>query len=165
MQVLTDSKPCVQAFHRLCKGQFSASARVSTFLSTLSSYPVNLSHIPGKANLSSDYSSRHPVGCDTENCQICKFVESTAESVVVNAVSVDEILSGTVPMPYLNKTAWRSAQHACGDLRRVYMSTNYATPLRPSRLRCSSNHRPCLLRLLVVLSLLTYYADASKKYA
>ena len=95
LQVLSDSKPCVQAFQRLCKGQFSASARVSTFLSTLSSYPVSLAHIPGKDNTSSDYSSRHPVQCDSECCQICKFVESTAESVVVNAVSVDEVLSGT----------------------------------------------------------------------
>ena len=131
LQVFTDSKPCVQAFQRLCKGQFSASARVSTFLATLSSYPVNIAHIPGKANSSSDYSSRHPAQCDAEDCQICKFVESTAESVVVNAVSVNDILSGTAPMPFLNKNAWRSAQHACGDLRRVYAHLTQGT--RPSK--------------------------------
>ena len=33
LEVLTDSKPCVQAFAKLRRGQFSASARVSTFLS------------------------------------------------------------------------------------------------------------------------------------
>lgn len=34
--ILTDSKPCVQAFEKLCRGEFSASPRVSTFLSTVS---------------------------------------------------------------------------------------------------------------------------------
>ena len=127
IQVLTDSKPCVQAFQRLCKGEFSASARVSTFLSTLSSYPVVVAHLPGKANFSSDYSSRHPVECNAEGCQICKFVELTANSVVVNAITVTDILSGVAPMPYLNKAAWRSAQHACVDLRRVYAHLVHGT--------------------------------------
>ena len=33
--ILTDSKPCVQAFDKLCRGEFSASPQVSTFLSTV----------------------------------------------------------------------------------------------------------------------------------
>ena len=60
VRILTDSKPCVQAFNKLCKGEFSASARVSTFLSQLSSYNVSLHHIKGELNAASDYSSRHP---------------------------------------------------------------------------------------------------------
>ena len=32
IQILTDNKPCVQAYKKLLKGQFSASARLSTFL-------------------------------------------------------------------------------------------------------------------------------------
>lgn len=130
LQVLTDSKPCVQAYHRLCEGQFSASARVSTFLSTLSSHRVSVNHLPGSANSSSDYSSRHPVQCDSINCQICKFVESTATS-VVNAISVNDVLSGSVTLPFLNKAAWRSAQHDCADLRRTYAHLTQGT--RPSR--------------------------------
>ena len=66
MQILTDSKPCVQAFKRLCEGQLSASSRVSTFLSTLSSHRVTVAHIPGVANSTSDYSSRHPQECDNK---------------------------------------------------------------------------------------------------
>ena len=31
--ILTDSKPCVQAHEKLCRGEFSVSPRVSTFLS------------------------------------------------------------------------------------------------------------------------------------
>ena len=36
--ILTDSQPCVQAFKKLCRGEFSASPRVSTFLSVLSRF-------------------------------------------------------------------------------------------------------------------------------
>ena len=36
--ILTDSKPCVQAYEKLCRGDFSASPRVSTFLSTVGRY-------------------------------------------------------------------------------------------------------------------------------
>ena len=45
MQIVSDSKPCVQAYQRLCQGQFSASAQISTFLSTLSSYNISVQHI------------------------------------------------------------------------------------------------------------------------
>ena len=34
--ILTDSKPCVQAYEKLCRGEFSASPRVSIFLSVVS---------------------------------------------------------------------------------------------------------------------------------
>ena len=36
--ILTDSKPCIQAYEKLCRGEFSTSPRVSTFLSTVSRY-------------------------------------------------------------------------------------------------------------------------------
>jgi hypothetical protein len=40
--VLTDSKPCMQAFEKLCRGEFSSSPRVSTFIST---YQVSIRHV------------------------------------------------------------------------------------------------------------------------
>ena len=131
LQVLTDSKPCVQSYKRLCQGQFSASARVSTFLSTLSSHKVNVSHIPGKSNTISDYSSCHPIECHDEKCQICKLVESVAASPVVNLVTVSDVFSGNSSMPFLNKVAWRSAQHDCADLRCAYAHLSQGK--RPSR--------------------------------
>ncbi|KAL2098321.1 hypothetical protein ACEWY4_007528 [Coilia grayii] len=39
--VLTDSTPCVQAYEKLCRGEFSARSRVSTFLSTASRFHVS----------------------------------------------------------------------------------------------------------------------------
>ena len=56
--VLTDSKPCVQAIDKLCRGEFSASPRVNSFLTTVSRYQVNLQHLAGKADLPSDFTSQ-----------------------------------------------------------------------------------------------------------
>ena len=130
LQVLTDSKPCYQAFQRLCSGHFSASARVSTFLSTLSSYNVRVLHIPGKNNTSSDFSSRNPRECNDESCQVCSFVNNTATS--VHAVTtLSDVLSGSASMPYKNSSAWKSAQHNCPDLRKTFAHLTQGT--RPSR--------------------------------
>ena len=49
-QVLSDSRPCVQAYEKLLKGQFSTSARVSTFITVLSRYQCQLQHIAGSSN-------------------------------------------------------------------------------------------------------------------
>ena len=129
-QVLTDSKPCYQAFQRLCTGHFSASARVSTFLSTLSSHNVQVLHIPGKNNTSSDFSSRHPRECNDESCQVCSFVNNTVAS-VHTITTVSDVLAGNASMPYKNTTAWKSAQHNCPDLRKTYAHLTQGT--RPSR--------------------------------
>ena len=118
-QVLTDSKPCTQAWDKLRKGLFSASARVSTFLSTLASSNVSLCHIKGSLNKISDYGSRNPSECDDMSCQICKFVQDTASSVVF-AISVTDILQGTARMPYLSSNSWKSAQQNDPCLRKAY---------------------------------------------
>ena len=130
LQVLTDSKPCVLAYRRLCQGQFSASARVSTFLSCLSSHNVIVCHIAGIANPSSDFSSRHPQQCDDNSCEICKFVQQTADS-VVNAVAVSDIIAGNAQLPFLNRNAWKAAQQNCPDMRRAFAHLTQGT--RPSR--------------------------------
>ena len=52
--VLTDSKPCVQEFEKLGRGEFSASPRVTTFLATISRYSLTVRHLAGSANLPSD---------------------------------------------------------------------------------------------------------------
>jgi len=44
VQVLTDSLPCVQAFNKLCRGEFSSSARISSFLSVLGRYKISLQY-------------------------------------------------------------------------------------------------------------------------
>ena len=118
-QVLTDSRPCVQALEKLKRGLFSTSARVSTFLSTLSALNVSLCHIPGKQNIIADYGSRNPVTCNEPNCQICRFIQESADSVVFN-VSVSDVLERRVKMPYMSPSAWKSAQQSDGIMRKAY---------------------------------------------
>ena len=130
VQILTDNKPCVQAFDKLRKGEFSASARVSTFLSQLSSYNVSVHHIKGELNASSDYSSRNPSECYNKSCQICKFVEETAAS-AVRSLNVADVLSGNLRMPFTSTNAWKSAQQDSHDLRRAFAHLSHGT--KPSK--------------------------------
>ena len=44
----TDQLPCVMAFNRSKRGAFSSSARISTFLTTISQLNVEIIHEPGK---------------------------------------------------------------------------------------------------------------------
>ena len=128
--VYTDSKPCVQAHNKLLKGHFSASARISSFLSCLSEYNVTLTHIKGSDNVISDYGSRNPQPCEDSSCQICKFVKEIIDE-VVRAVEVSDVIKGNARMPFLNKQAWLSAQQECHELRRAVAHLRAAT--RPSR--------------------------------
>ena len=76
-EVLTDSRPCVQAYEKLKRGEFSASSRVTTFLSTVSRYSVHVRHIAGVENLPSDYASRTLKECWT---LVAKFANSLLNS-------------------------------------------------------------------------------------
>ena len=128
-KILTNSKPCKEAHDRLRNGYFSASARISTFLSTLSTYNVTVEHVRGTCNKSSDYSSRNPQECLDKECQICKFVHEQTTATVRSTVS--DILLGALKMPFTNQVAWKSAQHECKTLRRVYAHLTQGT--RPAK--------------------------------
>ena len=70
----TDSQACVLAWKRSQRGAFSSSSRIASFLTGLSSLPVELKHKPGKAMCTSDYASRHPPMCQAPKCQICSGI-------------------------------------------------------------------------------------------
>ena len=128
--VLTDSKPCVQAIDKLCRGEFSASPRVTLFLTTVSRYQVHLQHLAGRANLPSDFTSRNAPDCSEPNCQICNFVHEMEDSVVRN-VSIHDILNNKSNLPFTSRSAWRQIQNNCPDLRRVHAHLKQGT--RPSK--------------------------------
>ena len=129
-QILTDSRPCVQSWQKLLRGEFSSSARVATFLSTLSDYKVELQHLKGSMNLPSDFQSRNPPVCTSRSCQICKFVEEIGDS-VVRKITVESILTGRAEVPYSNRAAWRDVQMGCSDLKRVHAHLTSGT--RPTQ--------------------------------
>ncbi|XP_073234993.1 uncharacterized protein [Porites lutea] len=128
--ILTDSKPCVQAYEKLCRGEFSASPRVSTFLSVVSRYQASVRHVSGAAILPSDFASRNAAACDNETCQVCSFISRTRDS-VVRAVSVQDVLQGNVRLPFTSRPAWVSVQSECPDLRRTHAHLVQGT--RPSK--------------------------------
>ncbi|XP_068706826.1 uncharacterized protein [Montipora foliosa] len=127
---LTDSKPCVQAFDKLCRGQFSSSPRVTSFLSSVSRYQITLLHLAGSANLPSDFASRNAPACDDPRCQVCSFV-SEAEDLAVRPISVHDVLSGKTSLPFTSRSAWLQSQLECPDLRRVHSHLKQGT--RPSK--------------------------------
>ena len=128
--VLTDSKPCVQAFEKLCRGEFSASPRVSTFLSTVSRYQASVRHVSGSAILPSDFASRNALPCEDLACQECNFVNRTEESVVLRT-STQDILAGASRLPFTSRTSWLAIQSECPDLRRTRAHLHQGT--RPSK--------------------------------
>ena len=125
-QLLTDSRPCVQAYDKLKRGEFSTSSRVTTFLSTVSRYLVHVRHIAGIDNLPSDFASRNPIECRNPSCQICKFIAKLEDS-VVRTTNVDAVLEGSVHMPFTSRAAWQATQQDCSDLRRTHAHLSQGT--------------------------------------
>ncbi|XP_053402590.1 uncharacterized protein LOC128557938 [Mercenaria mercenaria] len=128
--VLTDSQPCVQAIQKLYRGEFSASPRVTSFLSIVSRYQVSVKHLAGSANVPSDFASRNAPECTEEKCQICTFIQVMEDS-VVRSIKVDDILNETSRLPFTTRSAWRDIQADCPDLRRVHSHLKQGT--RPSK--------------------------------
>ena len=88
-RILTDSKPCVQAYQKLCRGEFSASPRVTTFLATVSRYQATIQHIAGIVNLPDDHASCNAAECTEPTCQICSFIKLSKVSVVRRTTTQD----------------------------------------------------------------------------
>lgn len=113
--VLTDSQPCFQAVKKLCRGKFSASPRVTFFLTTVSRYQVSLQHLTGRANLPLDFASRNGPECHKPHNRNCSFIHKTENSVVCG-ISIQEILDNTMPLAFTSRPAWFSVQNVCPDL-------------------------------------------------
>ncbi|CAC5388138.1 unnamed protein product [Mytilus coruscus] len=124
--VLTDNKPCVQGFEKLCRGEFSASPRVTSFLSVVSRYQVSVNHLSGRANIPSDFASRNAPLCTEPNCQNCCFISRTEDS-VVRAVSIQDLLNDEFRLPFTTRSAWINIQSECPDLRRTHAHLKQGT--------------------------------------
>lgn len=129
-QILTDSKPCAQAYDRLLRGEFSASPRITTFLSTVARYHVTIRHLAGTSNLPSDFASRNAPPCQAPQCQICSFIQSTSQATVL-LISPEDVIAGTTKAPFTTRSTWLSIQSECRDLRRACAHLKQGT--RPSR--------------------------------
>jgi hypothetical protein len=117
--VLTNSKPCVQAIDKLCRGEFSASPRETSFLSVVSRYQVHVKHLAGSANVPSDFDSRNASEFENPTCQISTFIHIT-EDYVVRAINIEDELNSKSRLPFTSRSAWKYIQSECPDLRRVH---------------------------------------------
>jgi hypothetical protein len=127
--ILTDSKPCVQAIDKLRRGEFSASPRVTSFLSIVSRYQADIQHLAGSANVPSDFASRNAPECNEPKCQICNFISTTEDS-VVRSTSVQDV-HHLPRLPFTTRSAWIQIQSECPDLRRTHAHLKQGT--RPSK--------------------------------
>ena len=128
--ILTDSLPSVQAYGKLKRGQFSHSARVSTFLSAISRFNVQLVHLKGSENTYSDFVSRNAVECGQKRCQICAFITDTSNA-VIRSCTVKEILESGSPVPFSSRSGWHEMQVSDESLRRACAHLKQGT--KPSR--------------------------------
>ena len=117
--VLLDSNPCVQAIDKLCRGEFSASPRVNSFLSIVSRCQLNVRRLVGSDNAPTDFASRYAPDCKDPKCQVCTFIVQIEDSVVRN-ISVQDELSNVKRLPFTTRSAWLSVQPECLDLRRTH---------------------------------------------
>ena len=130
--VLSDSLPCVQAFRKMLKGEFSSSARVSTFLSVICRFNIQLVHLKGSENIYADYASRNAVECGdgTGRCQVCNFIDTSIQS-VVRSCTVQEVLESSAPVPYNSRSGWFELQVTDDTLRRACAHLKQGT--KPAR--------------------------------
>ncbi|KAK3746301.1 hypothetical protein QZH41_004542 [Actinostola sp. cb2023] len=112
------------------RGEFSASPRVSTFLSTVSRYQASVRHVSGAAILPSDFASRNAPICDDATCQVCSFIHRIEDS-VVRSSSIQDFLNGDARLPFTSRPAWLATQSECSDLRRTHAHLTQGT--RPSK--------------------------------
>ena len=107
----TDNQPVVQAWKRSKVGAFSASARISAFLSGVSTLNIEIIHTTGKDIKSSEYNSRNPEECVNKSCQICKFANILLNiGDKINKISTEDIESGRINMPFTQRQAWIKVQ-------------------------------------------------------
>ena len=144
---LVDNKPVVQAASLLKKGKFSSSRVINNLMTAISEHNIEFQHISGKLgqNFADDYYSRHPATCNGEShCKICGFIEdcttlmvgslsfSFTNGAIIGQVGtsnpnlVQEILSGTKPIPFSNRKAMKYLQDKDPNLLKVreYLTTS-----------------------------------------
>ena len=147
--VFTDSQPCVKAYQKLSQGEFSASSRITTFLTAVSRYHVSIHHLSGAANNPFDFACCNADPCSSPNCQICSYIAQLEDS-TVRSISVQDVLSGFIKLPYANCSTWRETQSECSDLRFTHAHLSQGT--RPSKKATNIKDIKCYLQVATIAS-------------
>ena len=78
--IFTDNIVSVHAWNAIKLGKISTSSRVASFISTMCENNIDIVHFPGTLTKVADYNSRHPVSCNLEKCQTCRFVQKEIDT-------------------------------------------------------------------------------------
>ena len=116
----------MQAIEKLCRGEFSASLHVTSFLSPVSRYQINMRHLNGSVNIPSDFVSRNASECTEPRSQICSFISQLEDS-VVRSVHVQDTIDNQTRLPFTTRSAWLAIQTDCPDLRRTHAHLKQGT--------------------------------------
>ena len=119
----TDNLICVQAWNRLKQGQISSSSKVASFLSSLSENNVEIVHFPGSKTKVADFSSRNPLRCEVNRCQICSYASeqtTIGDYSKIMSVTVNDIDSGAYKIPLSEKPTWLKLQKEDDTHKRLY---------------------------------------------
>ena len=148
-RILTDSRPCVLAYKKLLRGQFSASPKVTTYLSIAAQYSVEILHISGDTNEFSDFASRNPITCTSPSCSICEYINEVSTA-SIGEITVTDVISGKSKLPFTTSSSWLSAQQSCPDLRKVhkYLSTNATVPKKKKNFTDVKRYISCGAKVL-----------------
>ena len=106
--IAPDSTPVKDAVNLIKKGKFSASARMTSFITNINRVQIEVIHASGKANLNavSDMQSRNPSTCRAEHCTICNFVNTAIDSVLNPMATLGAVTTTSL----YNPKAWAAAQ-------------------------------------------------------
>ena len=146
-EVATDNMPCVLAYKRLLRGEFSNSVRVAYYLSSIAHIPCFIIHKPGM-NHPGDFDSRNPVPCNfgDSTCHVCKFafdesgqsaqeiLYQPGDAVIGAAFTVADIDSGALSIPFTQTSGWKNIQEADSTLTKLKLHIEGGTiPIRRIR--------------------------------
>ena len=109
----------LRQYSRAKQGKFSVSSRISSFLLSINELNVELVHKAGNKIPATDFFSRNCIGCGVKRCQICQFVskEVFVGENAVRQISANDILNGTLSMPYIQPSAWLGLQQKDNKLK------------------------------------------------
>ena len=146
-EVATDNMPCVLSYRRLIRGDFSSSVRVAYYLSAIAQVPCYVVHKPG-LNHPGDFDSRNPVPCDIPagKCHVCNFafqesglsaqelLYQSQPPTVGAALTVADIDSGELTIPFTQSSGWKNIQEADPTLSKLKLHIGGGTiPVRRIR--------------------------------
>ena len=110
--IQSDNKPVHEAIKLINDGKFSASARISSFLTNINRARIESKHISGKAKLNpiADLQSRNPPDCTSDFCSVHKFIDEAVNSNIEDNVKLNNISGQTEG--FSNRISWKTAQDA-----------------------------------------------------